>query len=323
MTSGLHYWARRAVSPDVAQLGSLESYRKTIAKHFKPSQIVAPQRIDAPATLQPFDFGQLKLICCDSGFDVSIVAPAFENRYLLHVPLEGGFSVKHQQREHQIDTQSLLLIRPGQPIHLELPKHSRFLVVQFSGDMLPANIPWLTQAKGEDHFITRRTDKTAPLLGALSYLYHEIAEAQRGFNAAELAVAMTPVIARRIVRSFEVASRTQRSNSKQYELTAAAQKMMLRRGVGEHVQMAEVALKFGVSMRTLQRAFMSIEHCTPYQWLLTKRLEHAHQQMTDTRTADKTVTQIALESGFQDLGRFAKSYRDQFGELPSVTLKKQ
>ena len=41
------------------------------------------------------------------------------------------------------------------------------------------------------------------------------------------------------------------------------------------------------------------------------------------RMADpsESVTRIALDAGFRQLGRFAVEYRKRFGECPSETLK--
>jgi len=36
----------------------------------------------------------------------------------------------------------------------------------------------------------------------------------------------------------------------------------------------------------------------------------------------KTVTEIANDHGFGELGRFAVSYRKLYGEAPSVTLRR-
>ena len=56
------------------------------------------------------------------------------------------------------------------------------------------------------------------------------------------------------------------------------------------------------------------------QWGLSEeealRLEHAHLLLKGTNPAP-TVTDIALLSGFNHLGRFPRSYRNRFGDLPS------
>jgi AraC-like DNA-binding protein len=50
-------------------------------------------------------------------------------------------------------------------------------------------------------------------------------------------------------------------------------------------------------------------------------LRHARRALLDeARTRERIVADIALRSGFADLGRFAAQFREQLGETPSQTL---
>ena len=51
------------------------------------------------------------------------------------------------------------------------------------------------------------------------------------------------------------------------------------------------------------------------------RLARARQELLTARR-DAKVTDIALNSGFSQLGRFAAQYRNAFGEAPSMTLQR-
>jgi AraC-like DNA-binding protein len=55
-----------------------------------------------------------------------------------------------------------------------------------------------------------------------------------------------------------------------------------------------------------------------YLWLRRMHLARCALILADPATT--TVTQIATEHGFYELGRFAVSYRALFGESPSVSL---
>jgi tetratricopeptide (TPR) repeat protein len=61
---------------------------------------------------------------------------------------------------------------------------------------------------------------------------------------------------------------------------------------------------------------------TPLGWVRRLRLSLARQRLLDA-DHEATVTDIALASGFSQLGRFAVQYREHFGELPSQTLKQR
>ena len=50
------------------------------------------------------------------------------------------------------------------------------------------------------------------------------------------------------------------------------------------------------------------------------RLESAQRTLLAAKTGVTTVTEVAVDHGFFQLGRFSADYRNAFGELPSETL---
>lgn len=75
----------------------------------------------------------------------------------------------------------------------------------------------------------------------------------------------------------------------------------------------------GLSRRSLQYAFRDEFDCTPMQWVARRRLEAVRKQILAARQGD-TLTTIA-GAYFANLGEFARMYRQQYGELPSATLR--
>ena len=76
-----------------------------------------------------------------------------------------------------------------------------------------------------------------------------------------------------------------------------------------------------LSARAIQYEFLRQFGCSPMAWILERRLQLAHQRLLRAG-ADDSVTKIALDCGFTNLGRFAMCYRTKFGEAPSDTLKR-
>ncbi len=93
--------------------------------------------------------------------------------------------------------------------------------------------------------------------------------------------------------------------------------------LSEPVGLRALALIAGVPPRTLETHFMQFLGTTPLRWVREARLAHARQTLlaSDARTTT-TVSQVALGSGFRQLGRFAARYSRRFGELPSETLRR-
>ena len=75
-----------------------------------------------------------------------------------------------------------------------------------------------------------------------------------------------------------------------------------------------------LSERSLQYGFQEYIGISPVQYLRTVRLNAARQQLQNASKDKHSVSAIALDWGFLELGRFARDYKQLFLELPSETL---
>lgn len=88
------------------------------------------------------------------------------------------------------------------------------------------------------------------------------------------------------------------------------------------LSISDLAHQGGVAERTLRTAFQKCFGVSPIEYLRVRRLNHARQLLESAGAGETTVTQIAFQLGFWDLGRFAKAYYQLFGKLPSETLRR-
>lgn len=86
------------------------------------------------------------------------------------------------------------------------------------------------------------------------------------------------------------------------------------------IHASELARFAGVSYPTLRRIFLEWFGTSPSRYLLLKRLYFARQRLLSGEF--ETVSDAAMSCGFWELGRFARRYRELFGELPSTTLSR-
>jgi AraC-like DNA-binding protein len=75
----------------------------------------------------------------------------------------------------------------------------------------------------------------------------------------------------------------------------------------------------GMSVRALHYAFRHNRACTPGEFVRERRLDRARDLLADQ--AGRTVTEVALDCGFNHMGDFSAAYRRRFGETPSQTLR--
>jgi AraC-like DNA-binding protein len=82
------------------------------------------------------------------------------------------------------------------------------------------------------------------------------------------------------------------------------------------LSIGEVALRQRVTPRYVQMLFET-EGTTFSEFVLNARLVRAHQMLTDPRLANRPIISIALDTGFQDLSYFNRTFRRRFGGTPS------
>jgi len=95
----------------------------------------------------------------------------------------------------------------------------------------------------------------------------------------------------------------------------------LREHLDESIQMAQLCDVTGVSERSLRNACHAVCGTSPKRYLTRRRMEAVHTALTEARPGEATVTRIATDYGFYELGRFAATYASLFGERPSETLR--
>ncbi|WP_298872334.1 helix-turn-helix domain-containing protein [uncultured Bradyrhizobium sp.] len=86
------------------------------------------------------------------------------------------------------------------------------------------------------------------------------------------------------------------------------------------LHVSEICAALGVSRRTLHRAFQEVFGLGPVSFLRHKRLCTVHSILRESAPGSTTVSAVAMEQGFYELGRFAQYYLAMFGERPSETL---
>jgi len=87
----------------------------------------------------------------------------------------------------------------------------------------------------------------------------------------------------------------------------------------EPITVEELARITATSARSLFHHFKQCRGQSPMNFLKQVRLEHARQMLCN---ATASVTEAAFACSFSNLGHFARDYAKQFGERPSVTLKR-
>ena len=103
------------------------------------------------------------------------------------------------------------------------------------------------------------------------------------------------------------------------DLVEQAERLALAH-VDEALHISALCRTLEVSERTLRVAFRKVRGLPPCRHLRMLRLSQARRALLSANRKLVTVTEIATDFGFVELGRFSVEYRKLFGECPSETL---
>jgi AraC family transcriptional regulator len=75
-----------------------------------------------------------------------------------------------------------------------------------------------------------------------------------------------------------------------------------------------------LSMPQLIRQFKLVFHCTPHQYLMKLRLQHAADRLTKDK---ELVSEITLQSGFENTSAFCRAFKTAYGVSPEAFRKQK
>ena len=94
-----------------------------------------------------------------------------------------------------------------------------------------------------------------------------------------------------------------------------------RANINQYFHVADLSRIAGINQRTLSRAFREVHGVGPYRYLQYLRLSEVKRLLLSAE--DRTITQVAMQYGFRELGKFGVLYRKIFGESPSETRRRK
>jgi AraC family transcriptional regulator, positive regulator of tynA and feaB len=98
-------------------------------------------------------------------------------------------------------------------------------------------------------------------------------------------------------------------------LLQRAETYVLRELSDPSLSPASIAAAVGVSRRQLYRLFSDINQ-TPNSWIWQLRIGEAHARICAPGWSSQSLTQIAFDTGFNDMAHFSRVYRAKYGRTP-------
>jgi transcriptional regulator GlxA family with amidase domain len=111
-------------------------------------------------------------------------------------------------------------------------------------------------------------------------------------------------------------------NVRRHSAIVARLEEFLEANLDRPLHLAEICLAIGVAERTLRHACEEYLGMGPIRYVSLRRMNIVRYALLRADPSRATVTRIATDHGFWELGRFSVTYRSLFGETPSETLRR-
>ncbi|MBC3411685.1 AraC family transcriptional regulator [Pseudomonas sp. SWRI107] len=272
------------------------------------------------ASLSHRKLAELDLCRISYGGSVRVTSPALENVYHLQVLLSGNCLWRSREKAHHLVPGELLLINPDEQVDLTYSADCEKFILKVPMQLVDSICDeqrWARPAQGVRFTRNQyRLDELAGFVPLLSMICHE---AEVVDSLPRVQSHYSQIVASKLL--------TLLSTNIRYECLGSPNRGLapildyIQRNLKLELSPDTLAAQACMSVRSLYVLFERHLGVTPKRYVRQRKLERVHACLSDRSCAVRSVTEIAVEYGFTHLGRFAETYRQQFGELPSETVR--
>lgn len=226
--------------------------------------------------------------------------------YELILVLSGKFHLSLDGKQYILEAGDSAWIGDG-VIHGGLPENCIYECVVFDLTALLRDTPLCKQTAGE--FLSNSTLFTGPLtknsteICIADKIFETMEKEQKGYEWVTIGLLW------QLMGNLLKNAKSQNNSSAPSRHQITRMKTVLsyiRDNYNQPITLAQLAQFAGMSPRYFCRAFSAMTGMTPMAYLNYYRIECAGEQL---RLTDKSITEIALECGFNDMSYFSKQFK--------------
>ena len=247
---------------------------------------------------------------------------------LVYLPLTPG--VEYSANGNVVEKGSFAILDPGCEFCVSTQVRHDWCAVTFPTHLLRTeagveNEPDVSSANAQ-----RPTVRTSAVNKQAANRFREIvsqiiavASKMDGFESSPAALAasseLLKVASTVLMRSSVVDRQAGRPKVSRDQIIARSMTHLEQHG-GSAILVGDLAGAADVSERTLRNAFGEYFGVSPVRYLLFRQLHQVHRRLRELDADEASVTEVLVQHGVWEFGRFASRYGRLFGELPSETL---
>jgi len=293
-----------------------------VNQHVGNHCILMPRTGHPLASLNHRKFASLDLCRISYGGSVRVTSGALETIYHLQVLLRGHCLWRGHGGEHYFAPGELLLINPDDPVDLTYSDDCEKFILKVPTSLFESICDeqrWRYPGQGV-RFLENRYQLNE-LEGFVNLLAMICQEAEATEQIPRVQEHYAQIIASKMLSLMKTNVSRLEIGSQAASFEAIAD--YISKNLKHNLDSEALARQAHMSLRSLYGLFERNADTTPKNYIRQKRLERIHACLSDPTCPVRNVTEVAMDYGFLHLGRFSDSYRRQFGELPSDTLKRR
>lgn len=263
-------------------------------------------------------FSSLDLCRLSYGGSVRVTSPALENIYHLQILLSGRCRSVCRGAEHVYLPGEILLINPDDPVDLTYSEDcEKFIVTLPIGvfDRTCAEQRWTLPAGGIRFASTQHN-----VSGILNLLALVCEEAETPDSLVQVQERYERILGSKLLSLLR--NNVERESIQEYPSSFEHLVHYIDGHLTQDIDIEQLMGVAIVSERSLYALFKRHAGTSPKEYVRQRKLERVRTLLCDINHNSRSVTEVAMDHGFLHLGRFADSYRQRFGELPSTTFKR-
>lgn len=281
------------------------------------------------ARIHSAEIGSIQIVDLQYGADVAVSADLPDSHVLVHLALDGETTMWTDHGKFVLRRDEMLVSSPGTPLRVEMTPQCRHLAVRIPVATcteylarelhIPVNRPL-------EFYSGSQSARELPLVwrGMIQHLGEQLRLGPSIISRPRLQRQYGMVLAEVLLGNCR------NSYSEQISLHGndisprhvRRAREIIHQSLDDNISINALAVQVGVSVRSLQNGFRDFLGVTPLEYVRRHRLERLHSALMNA-SGDTNVTELMLECGIVNFGRYAQYYRQQYGCLPSETLRRR
>ena len=305
---------------------NLREFRDTVSDVLHPYEVKPAASSDIDAKFDHWSTRNLSFSTFSYGAPVEIDAGVIDDFYLLQIPLRGSFTTRIGGSSVDFSRGAAQLLNCGQPLWMRNSPDCQLLIVWLERAAVHEAGRSLLGWSGEPSVdlgsrIDLHTTEGGALWRTADFVRREFSRAGPIAGGRAGAQSAQALLLATLFAAAGQSIRTPHSETQVLPFYVRRAETFMRAHLAEDISLAEIAGHAGVSTRTLQYGFNRSHGLSPMAFLKACRLDRVHAELRAARPGRVTVTEIAMNWGFSQFGRFAADYRARFGVSPSESQR--